>query len=557
VSATGHLLSSENNTELAAALHSDSGQGQGSYNSFDEWSVALRGSAGSTGSRLVTAHEAMHAALNDVTAYGMLLAACAVLSRRKGDKLGDSDMGSKLIRLVASCRGTHEAFATFESLWTVADADTGLLAGYPLYEGWFKDASELAPGPDSSQRKELMVQAALLACMQPPVLERLEADASWSSQAWWPPRLERPDERFSLLHGLFDERFWSTAWANCREVVPDSVQVEDWDRISSPGRRRESELPEGLQTACVQALYGEVATLLRQHNAPTLDYDGHRRHGVDVVEAVERQGAPVGAVVSSSDARAVVDEVFETWQRERLIIRDAPKHAVLRNFAEVLHSGRMDVVSEILDTRRVFASVRSAGRLLAQFSFDVSDAELLHDAGWEPLVTLRTIASSGLVELTVVDHPQQIADLVRALPRRMPAYCNVSLAFLGDDLWLRRWNRSLRRWKVSGLFDLSPSAQFDGWRQDGEEIAYASTTVGHGDREHGSLIVLRVGRSPLPLLLACTAVTGDAIERYLSTRMPTARRDMSLVEKNPGLQVAVSHIFTEEHFVDFAAYPQV
>src|SRR5919106_1759903 len=149
-----------------------------------------------------------------------------------------------------------------------------------------------------------------------------------------------------------------------------------------------------------------------------------------------------------------------------------------------------------------------------------------------------------------------MADLARALPRRMPAYCNVSLAFLGDDLWLRRWNRSLKRWKVSGLFDLSPRAQFDVWRHDGEEIAYASTTVGHGDREHGSLIVLRVGRSPLPLLLACTAVTGNAIESYLSTRMSTACRDMSLVEKNPGLRVTVSHIFTEEHFVDFAAYPQ-
>jgi hypothetical protein len=113
VCGTGHLLSSETNTELSAALHSDSGQGQGSYNSVDEWSVALRGSAGSVGSRLVTAHEAMHAALNDVTAFGILLAACAVLSRRRGDQSGDSDTGSKLVKLVASCRGTHEAFATF------------------------------------------------------------------------------------------------------------------------------------------------------------------------------------------------------------------------------------------------------------------------------------------------------------------------------------------------------------------------------------------------------------------------------------------------------------
>jgi hypothetical protein len=555
VSGTGHRLSSETNAEVSAALHSQSGQGRGSYNSFDEWSVALRGSAGSVGSRLVTAHEAMHAALNDVTAYGVLLAACAVLSRRGGNQPGN-DPGNMLARLVESCRGTHEAFATFESLWTIADANTDLLTGYPRYEGWFKDASGLAPGPDCSQRKELMVQAALLACMQPPVLERLVADTSWSSQAWRPPRMERPDERLSLLHGLLDEGFWSTAWARCREVVPDAVQVENWDRILIAGRRREFDLPDGLQTACTRALYGEVAALLRRHNAPTLDYDGHRRDVRNVVGAVERQGAPIGMVAPSSDERDVVDEVFETWQRERLNIRDAPRHAVLRSFAEVLRSGRMDVVSESLDTRHVFASVRPAGRLLAQFRFDVSDAERLHDAGWDPFLTLRTTTSSGLVELTAIDDPEQMSDLARVLPRRMSAYCNVSLAFLGDDRWLRRWNRSLKHWKVSGLFDLSPSAQFDMWRRDGEKIVFARTALGIGDRQQGSLIVLRVARSPVPLLLACTAVTGDAIERYLATRMSTARRDMSLLERNAGLQVAVSHIFMEEHFVDFDAYPQ-
>lgn len=182
----------------------------------------------------------------------------------------------------------------------------------------------------------------------------------------------------------------------------------------------------------------------------------------------------------------------------------------------------MDVVSAMLGARHVFASVRPAGRLLDQFSFGDEDARMLGGMGWEPVVTLRTSASSGNVELTVLNDPQQVRDLVRSLPRRMQAYCNVSLAFLGDEHWLRRWNRSWTRWHVTGLFDLSPCSLFDRWRRDQEPIAFAPSDMGD-DGERGSLLVLRVGRSPIPLLLASTAVAGAAMEDHLSTRMPSAR----------------------------------
>jgi len=535
---------------LSALLHSESGNGACSYNSFDRWSVELRGSATTVGARLVTAHEAMHAALNDVTAYGVLLAARHVVARTRRLTSDPGGADDHLIRLVGSCRGTHEAFATFESLWTVAGSDTTLLAGYPRYAGWFEDASELAPGPDTSQRKELMVQAALLACMQPPVLERVVDDPSWDSDAWWPPRLQRPDERSSLLHRHLDSQFWTDAWTACLHAIPDAVQVDERDRHSEP-----TDLPEGLQTACVQVLFGEVASLLARHDAPTLDYDAHRRYLAGVIQALETHGAPIGSLVASSDEQAVADEIFESWARERLLIRATPRRAVLRQFADVLRTGRMDVVSELSGSRHIFASVRPAGRLLDQFSFVDGDARMLNDLGWEPVVTLRTTTSSGNVELTVLSEPRQLSDLARALQRSIKSYCNVSLAFLGDEQWLRRWSRSLKRWQVSGLFDLSPSTLLDLWRRDGDTVSFAPSTLSDDDSERGSLIVLRVGRSPVPILLVCTAVTGSAIEDRLTTRMPTARRDMSLLTKNVSLRVAISHILTEEHFVDFAAYP--
>ena len=60
---------------LGPLLRGESAGGSGAYNSYDLWSTSLRrGDAGSTGARLVTVHEALHASLNDTTAFGILLA---------------------------------------------------------------------------------------------------------------------------------------------------------------------------------------------------------------------------------------------------------------------------------------------------------------------------------------------------------------------------------------------------------------------------------------------------------------------------------------------------
>jgi len=128
---------------LTALLHGELDSGEGSYNSFDRWSTSLRGDAGSEGARLVTVHEALHVVLNDTTAFGVLLAACAALAHAEG---GQHEVA--LRPLLGHCRGVHEAFATFQSLWLVAAGELSYLSGYPRYERWYRDASDLVPVPD-------------------------------------------------------------------------------------------------------------------------------------------------------------------------------------------------------------------------------------------------------------------------------------------------------------------------------------------------------------------------------------------------------------------------
>ena len=211
---------------VTALLHSESGSGAGAYNSFDRWSTSLRSDAGSDGARLVTVHEALHAALNDTTAFGALVAACAVLGQVAG-----GEYEAALKRLVGQCRGVHEAFATFESLWLVVAGDMSYLSGYPRYQRWYKDASDLVPIPDHVRRKEMMLEAAARACMQAPVLTGLGGAAPLSADAWRRPASERPDERFALLHRVADGKFWDAAWGECIEAVwtrPEQLRAHDY-----------------------------------------------------------------------------------------------------------------------------------------------------------------------------------------------------------------------------------------------------------------------------------------------------------------------------------------
>jgi hypothetical protein len=140
---------------FGALLHGESSGGSGRYNNLDQWSVSLSGQE-SVGARLVTVHEALHVVLNDSTATGIRLAACAVLARAEGDQYVQT-----LKRLVSQCRGVHEAFATFESLWLVALGDRSYLQAYPRYLSWYKDAAELIPLPDHLRRKEMLLDAAI------------------------------------------------------------------------------------------------------------------------------------------------------------------------------------------------------------------------------------------------------------------------------------------------------------------------------------------------------------------------------------------------------------
>jgi hypothetical protein len=536
-------------------LSGASGRSEGTYNNFDAWAVALRGDdAGSAGGHLVTVHEALHAVLNDTTAYGMALAAYAVLSRHTEDAYTQG-----LGRLVAGAREIHEAFATFGSIWLVGGGDLGLLRGYPDYQSWYRNASDLIPHlPDHDRRKELMIEAAVRACMQSGglagLLER-DLDANAPGEVG---RRDRPDERFSMLHERADTDFWRVAWAECAAALAGSPALDALQAsLDDPALRAETygEAYSDSWQTCAVLIHDRVGALLAEENATTLSYDGHRHLISQLIEAVERR-APhtAGLLVPSTDEQTVEEEAFEMWRRERLVVRETPRRVRLARLEELTRPEHARLLSAQGDGTYIFCTVRPAFRLLEQFQFAPADAAALVALGTAPVVATRSgNTGSGPLDMVVLSDPDQLATLTSATG----VYANVSLRCLGDDGWRRRWSSPLLRTRLTALFDLSPFQQLDLWQREGDAVTYAAGDIRDVDRSPADVLAFRVGAGQFPILLLCSAVTSHVLRRYLRQH-PSAGEDPAVLADDTDLiGRTISHLLAEETSFDLSAYPMI
>lgn len=523
-------------------LHGAAGEARGAYNSHDAWTVRLGDStATSPAARLVTVHEVQHAALNDCTSYGITLALYAVLA------LDDDQQRAALERLVRWCRAVHEAFATYQSLSVVADGDPALLAGYPVYQQYYKAAADLARRTTYRRLRELAVETTARVCMQTPALQRL-LDAGLSPESTSEvPRLERPDERFRLVQAHADADFWTAAWDRCRsEAGAGWTDLLDADTPDDPA----------VWQVVTHTVHDQMAALLGRHDATVLAYDGHRALTARAIDTLQAR-APhhTGRLLASQDSAEVDVEAYEVWRRERLVVREAPRRAVVRTLRELAAAGRAALVSGEGEHAHVFGTARPAFRLLQQFTFSAEDRRTLEEQGAATVVFLRTIDDDGEVECTLLASPSDLDVVCSAMPRRKAVLINVALSSLGDIPWRDRWSGVLTRTRVTGLIDLAPLAQFDLWRDTGESLTYAQATVRDGSDEPATLFACTVGDTNLRLLLPCSDTMGDVLAGYLATHYPGARLDPTVLTKGSAVvEATVSHLLAEEHHFDVSAY---
>ena len=267
-----------------------------------------------------------------------------------------------LTRLVG-CRTVHEAYATFTSLWTVSAGHLSLLGGRVDYLAWYRDAADLLPLPPGARRTQLALDEAARVCMQSAALHDLLA-AGFDRPNPEVKRPDRPDVRFGWIHESADAAFWTRTWGRCAEVASALPGWETLLAADTDPTALELTYSAEIAPTCAtvgEAVYAELAALLRRHGATTLGYDDHQTLAADAISHVEQlvpeaQGVLRAALHNDSPAL----ESYEIWSRERLVVRDAPRPARLHRIEDRPTVG---LLSDFRGKTHVFCIARLAFRL--------------------------------------------------------------------------------------------------------------------------------------------------------------------------------------------------
>ncbi len=231
----------------------------------------------------------------------------------------------------------HEAYATFTSLWTVSAGHLSLLGGRVDYLAWYRDAADLLPLPPGARRTQLALDEAARVCMQSAALHDLLA-AGFDRPNPEVKRPDRPDVRFGWIHESADAAFWTRTWGRCAEVASALPGWETLLAADTDPTALELTYSAEIAPTCAtvgEAVYAELAALLRRHGATTLGYDDHQTLAADAISHVEQlvpeaQGVLRAALHNDSPAL----ESYEIWSRERLVVRDAPRPARLHRIED-------------------------------------------------------------------------------------------------------------------------------------------------------------------------------------------------------------------------------
>jgi len=203
------------------------------------WTVAMYEDKGDAN---VGAHENFHQNLNDLTVFGLLLQSLTVHI----DNHVKDDRSEALFRqLVASCRITHETFATFESLCAHQAIKPRIdLSESPEYQNYFDLGASLAKRLPSVRLGKMALSGLARIAMNGPIPDNL-LETGWDKMAGRDFRVsESPDTRFFKLLELLDESFWNRTVQEAKdyfgkhgdwhmlEASSQETQIKDWIRMT-------------------------------------------------------------------------------------------------------------------------------------------------------------------------------------------------------------------------------------------------------------------------------------------------------------------------------------
>lgn len=531
-----------------------------------EWKVVIPVGLSEEQRRLPSAHESMHAALTDSTAFGTALHVFAWLGRFAPD--GERYL-SVLDALVDSCRHVQEYFATYVSVdvlrrWISVE---NLLADYPEYAEYYRIAGRLTALP-GLRLPYHGVKTVARVCMQSRVLDTVQAQGLTGFRIADLHDADRPDRRLRELRPILTEGFWRDALESFAESG-----VERWPEVLALNgdRERHGELASGEFTDALHRFDVHVYErlrigLLERSGIETLTHDGH----VDPTRALIAEAsllAPDAAFPLYLDADSPVErreEALRTFAEEQLVVRRGalPAQGWPLDLSDPVGVEPF-LIGRGTEEAHYFFVVRSRRQLLTQYDLDDATRDWLGSHGDEYVVALRRHDGEAPDDVRVVlgfvgglSELPSLASLDGAAGFLLG---NVPMSILRLPGFDRLLDGIPRDARLTMLFDLSPLAQFERWRQGGHIVRYAPLTVDAPSPIERAFVFEHSAMPDTPFIAPCSEQMLQLLLDFAeqeATRYGSLRSDESMLEVNyTTLSLTITHLALEESSFSFRGDP--
>ncbi|MFD9522151.1 hypothetical protein [Streptomyces sp. NPDC059979] len=509
--------------------------------------------------RVVHAHEAHHAMLNDSTTWGIALHLTA----------RHMPWRSLCGPLRDACRTVHESFATFMSISAVSGRfpqAEQVLEHYPDYQPLYSRTAAAVARVAGPHRQALAVSALARASMQTPVLQRLSETWPGGFTLSLLREVDRPDGRWNRL--LRDDR--AALMGAAAQAVDQEVAALFGDEAltaDAPGADPSAAVADAFDEAWErweELIYHRVAEELRGMGAIVLPLFGGRSEAVELAERIQADdpaGPPVR--VQPPDVADLGNATFEASlvRQARHWIVPEPRPAELITLGPDVDAEEVvrvvDATARIAGRPSLVTAVRLPSRLLEGYTFDTRAEETLRRFGG-PTVAVRAVADDGAggeaVWHTLLREPEDLQRLADLWADRGPLLHCVAASCLFDRAWQSTWLPALQETgRLFVLLDVGVVSVLPSW-PDGTVLSGLYLDLGGSDWHRRGLLLASDHHTVAWLAVGDETGMETLVSQLSHTRSLDLRmKGADWTQWAEELQPMLVHLFATESFFDAAA----
>ncbi|WP_033443434.1 hypothetical protein [Saccharothrix sp. NRRL B-16314] len=480
-------------------------------------------------------HEVYHCALNDGTAWGILLHALAHLP------------SGPLVDFLDVARTTHETFVTYSSVATVEahHGSTGrLLDAYPSYASLHAGLVEVLAGVAGVNRKLTVVTALARVCMQTPVLE-IVVDRGLDAITLADVRsADLPDRRWARLLAGGPALALRIAQAADSAVASGfGRDLLDADIAGAPLATMSAAEHDELWRAWEIAAYDQARRELP--GAAVLDYSGHREGAAattSLVPGLLLRG--VGEDEAPLDDSALRAALIQQMSHDLQELERFPARVLSLPVDRLVAAAAGNTV--INDVPHLFVHVRQSAALAEQYDWTGSPP----DGG--PVVAVRLVDADGTVLHRIVDSVAELHEIAEGWGFRGPIVCCVTTSCLADARWREAWFAELPGVNAV-LIDVEAERFLPGWRAGSVPVRATRLLLDDPSRSAVVALVLRLAGNRHSWFAVGDRITTTLLLDQFRASLGGAFTETTLPDAElEDARAAALHLLRTESYVGFS-----